>query len=243
MWSRARLRASAETTRTNRGWWGSLGWPGVNACQTSPRRGSGTLRLSVRAQLPCCGCPAQRVPGRAFKRWDAIRFGELLFQGPLQLSSAPQSQRRIEHGAAILLRVSRDIGVDRGQQVAINGGSDLWPSPERSGSTHADIVADTVTVTSSSPRPRCKPVGDQVCAGGLLPNSLMSTNASPAETRATREHGTLGRSNRSVARAGSPCLPGAADRLGAADAPARGGLVPLRPRLVEQAQRGRAVAS
>jgi hypothetical protein len=40
--SRVRLRTSAETTKTKRGWCGSRGWPGVYASHTSPRRGSVT---------------------------------------------------------------------------------------------------------------------------------------------------------------------------------------------------------
>jgi hypothetical protein len=40
-----RFRTFSETMRAGLGWWGSSGWPGVDAIQISPRRGIGLLTL------------------------------------------------------------------------------------------------------------------------------------------------------------------------------------------------------
>jgi hypothetical protein len=62
-------------------------------------------------------CPAQR----------------LTFNRSLQLALLPQPERLVNHRASVEFWVNRQVGIDRRQQLGIEGSRDPWP-PSRDGS-------------------------------------------------------------------------------------------------------------
>src|SRR6266849_7387935 len=145
---RARLRASIDTTRTKRGWCGSLGCPGVYARQISPRRGLATVSVWSRAQLALGRASPQGIPRATFALRHTVGLGELPFDRQFQLLCPPQTQCRVDHCAAIIIRVGSHMRVDRCEQVGVDGCGYLRTATCGRAAYHADTIADTSPDTS-----------------------------------------------------------------------------------------------
>src|SRR5262252_7479095 len=91
------------------------------------------------------------VPRPSLGRVDTVRSSELGFKSALQFAGAPQAQRLVDDRAAVQVGVSRDIGVDAGQQIWIEGGGDFGAATGVGRGGHGqsieDISPDTLSVT------------------------------------------------------------------------------------------------
>jgi hypothetical protein len=93
------------------------------------------------------GGPSELIPRVALGGIHAVRAGELGGHGEFELMSTPQPQRLVDDRAAIEIGMDGDIGVDAGEKVWVERGSDLGTTAGRQANRHADSIPDKVPVT------------------------------------------------------------------------------------------------